>query len=234
MSHYSSPYIEQLLESSASVFNDLNTKDKEMIAHHITISRIKRKGLLFSEGEKTRGPLYLASGKAKVYRVGVGGREHILRMLTSGDVTGFHLLFSENIWNASSIAVEECITCTIEKHNLLKVLRNNAELSLRVTQMISNELSYSYNKMVSLTQKHVRGRLVESLLMLVAIYGYEADGRTINICLSRTDIAHLSNMTSSNAIRTLSNLAAEGNIKIKGRKITILNYQNLERISEQA
>ena len=52
--------------------------------------------------------------------------------------------------------------------------------------------------------------------------------------LSRNDIAHLSNMTTSNAIRTLSNLAAEGNIKIKGRKITILNIDNLERISEQA
>jgi CRP-like cAMP-binding protein len=130
--------------------------------------------------------------------------------------------------------VEECVTCTIEKHNLLKILRNNPELSLRLNQILSDELTCSYDKMVSLTQKHVRGRLVESLLMLVSIYGFESDGRTINISLSRNDIAHLSNMTSSNAIRTLSNLAAEGNIRIKGRKITILNYQNLERISEQA
>ena len=88
--------------------------------------------------------------------------------------------------------------------------------------------------MVSLSQKHVRGRLVESLLMLCKIYGFEADGKTINARLSRNDIAHLSNMTTSNAIRTLSNLAAEGNIKIKGRKITILNFDNLEQISEQA
>ena len=82
--------------------------------------------------------------------------------------------------------------------------------------------------MVSLTQKHVRGRLVESLLMLGRIYGFEADGKTINASLSRNDIAHLSNMTTSNAIRTLSNLASEGNIKIKGRKITILNFATLK------
>jgi CRP-like cAMP-binding protein len=234
MTHYSNPYIEQLLESPYSVFNGLNTKDKEMMAEHITLSGIKRKGFLFKEGEKARGPVYLASGKAKVYRVGVGGREHIMRMLTVGDLTGLHLLFAENIWKASSIAVDDCTICTIEKQNLLRILRNNAELSMRFNQMLSDELSYSYDKMVSLTQKHVRGRLVESLLMLISVYGFESDGRTININLSRNDIAHLSNMTSSNAIRTLSNLAAEGNIKIKGRKITILNFQNLERINEQA
>ncbi len=234
MTHYSSPYIYQLLESPASAFNGLHTREKEMIAEHISLSVIKRKGYLFSEGEKARGPVYLASGKAKVYRTGIGGREHILRMLKAGDVTGIHLLFAELTWNATSVAVEECVTCTIEKHNLLKILRNNPELSLWFNQMLSDELCYSYDKMVSLTQKHVRGRLVESLLMLVSIYGFEADGRTINISLSRNDIAHLSNMTSSNAIRTLSNLAAEGSLRIKGRKITILNYQNLERISEQA
>jgi CRP-like cAMP-binding protein len=234
MSYYSSPYIEQLLESPSSVFNCLNIREKEIIAQHITVSGIKRKSFIFSEGEKARGPLFLASGKAKIFRTGVGGREHILRMLTTGDLTGLHLLFADNLWHASSIALEDCITCSIDKHNLLKILRNNAELSLMFNKLLSEELSYSYDKMVSLTQKHVRGRLVESLLMLVSIYGYEADGMTINITISRNDIAHLSNMTSSNAIRTLSNLAAEGNIKIKGRKITILNYQNLESISEQA
>jgi CRP/FNR family transcriptional regulator, polysaccharide utilization system transcription regulator len=234
MTHYPNPYLEKLLESPTSAFNCLNTKDKEMLAEHTTLSVIKRKGFLFREGEKARGPLYLASGKAKVYRVGVGGREHIMKMLNAQDLTGLHLLFTENIWKSSSIAVDDCTICTIEKHNLLRILRNNAELSIRFSHMLSDELSYSYDKMVSLTQKHVRGRLVESLLMLVSVYGFESDGRTININLSRNDIAHLSNMTSSNAIRTLSNLAAEGNIKIKGRRITILNYQNLERINEQA
>ncbi len=225
---------EHFPECTTSVFNCLNQKDKEIIDQHTSRVLIKKKDFLFREGEKARGLLYLVSGKAKVFRVGVGGREHILKMLAKDDLIGFHVLFAGSIWQASSMAVEDCIACTIEKHSLLKVLRNNAELSLNFNIILSGELTQSYDKMVSLTQKHVRGRLVESLLMLVKIYGYEADGRTINIGLSRNDIAHLSNMTESNAIRTLSNLVSEGNIKIAGRKITVLNYQNLEKISEQA
>jgi CRP-like cAMP-binding protein len=98
-------------------------------------------------------------------------------------------------------------------------------------EIIAEELVISNNRTVSLTQKHIRGRLAESLLVLRDTYGYEADGKTISVSLSREDIANLSNMTTSNAIRTLSNLAAEGIIGIAGRKISILDIINLEHIS---
>jgi CRP/FNR family transcriptional regulator, polysaccharide utilization system transcription regulator len=232
--HYINPYIESCLEDSSSPLKDLNQKDKDTIAQHHTLSRIRNRGYLFREGERMRGLVILASGKAKLYRIGIGGREHILKMMKAYDIIGLSSLFTEPKWPASSMAVEESVICTIEKQSLLRILRINPDLSMKFNKFLAEELSHSYNKMVSLTQKHVRGRLVESLLMLVHIYGFEADGRTINVTLSRNDIAHLSNMTTSNAIRTLSNLASEGNIKLKGRKIAILNLPNLERISEQA
>jgi CRP-like cAMP-binding protein len=74
--------------------------------------------------------------------------------------------------------------------------------------------------------------LAESLLILRDTYGFEADGKTIRVSMSREDIANLSNMTTSNAIRTLSNLATEEIIEITGRRIGILDNINLEHISE--
>ena len=50
--------------------------------------------------------------------------------------------------------------------------------------------------------------------------------------VSREDIANLSNMTTSNAIRTLSTFASEGVIAIDGRKIKILDKVKLDRISK--
>jgi CRP-like cAMP-binding protein len=227
-------YIELCLDSFLSPFMGLNQKDKETLVQHHTVNKIKKGGYLYREGERARGLIFLVSGKAKIFRAGVAGREHIIKMLKVNDMAGFQTLFTESNWPDSAVAIEESMICTIEKQCLLRILRNNADLSMKISRVLSEELSYSYDKMVSLSQKHVRGRLVESLLMLCKIYGFEADGKTINARLSRNDIAHLSNMTTSNAIRTLSNLAAEGNITIKGRKITILNIDNLERISEQA
>jgi CRP-like cAMP-binding protein len=68
--------------------------------------------------------------------------------------------------------------------------------------------------------------------MLRNIYGLEEDRKTISIFLSREDIASLSSMTTSNAIRTLSNFASEGIISLKGRRISLNDQTALEHISE--
>jgi CRP-like cAMP-binding protein len=69
------------------------------------------------------------------------------------------------------------------------------------------------------------------LIFLKETYGLEEDGATISIFLSREDLANLSNMTTSNAIRTLSNFASEKLIAIDGRKIKIIDEEELKKIS---
>jgi CRP/FNR family transcriptional regulator, polysaccharide utilization system transcription regulator len=226
------PYIELCLEGSYSIFKSLNQKDKEIIAQHHTLAIIKKGEFLFKEGEKPRGLICLASGKVKVFKEGVGGREQILKMVRQQGFIGYRALFSDSAWQVSAVAIEDSAICIFEKNSLVRILKKNADLSLKLTKVISEELAFSNNRAVSLTQKHVRGRLAESLLILRDTYGYEVDGKTIRISLSREDIANLSNMTTSNAIRTLSNMASEGIIDTNGRFISILDNKELEHISE--
>lgn len=86
---------------------------------------------------------------------------------------------------------------------------------------------------VSLTQKRIPARLAESILLLKESYGVEADGATLSIYLSREDMANLSNMTTSNAIRTLSAFANEKVLAIDGRKIKIIDEEKLKKISQE-
>jgi CRP-like cAMP-binding protein len=97
--------------------------------------------------------------------------------------------------------------------------------------MMAKDLAFSEIQTVNLTQKHIRGRLAESLLLLLKNYGYEEDGKTLAMLLPREDLANMSNMTTSNAIRTLSQFAQEGIIGIDGRHIKILDVPTLEKIS---
>jgi CRP-like cAMP-binding protein len=229
---YINPYIELCLEGSSSVFKGLNQKDKETLVNHHTLVIIKKGQFLFREGDKPRGLICLASGKVKVFKDGVGGRGQILKMLRHQGFIGYKVLFSDTPWSVSSIAIEDSAICIFEKNAFVRILKKNPELSMRFMKVIADELWVSNNRTVSLTQKHIRGRLAESLLILRDTYGFEADGNTIRVLMSREDIASLSNMTTSNAIRTLSTLVSEKIIDITGRKISILDSSQLERISE--
>jgi CRP-like cAMP-binding protein len=130
------------------------------------------------------------------------------------------------------VAIEKSAVVIFEKHTMSRILKQNAEIAIKFMKIISEDLLSSDNRLISLTQKHVRGRIAESILLLREIYGMEADGRTLRVFLSREDLAHLSSMTTSNAIRTLSGLVSEKILDIEGRKIMILNLSKLEAISE--
>jgi CRP-like cAMP-binding protein len=230
--NYPNQYIELCLEGSSSVFKGLNQKDKEILSQHHGLVVVNKGDFLFREGERTRGLLCLMSGKVKVVKTGVGAREQILRMTKPDEIIGFRVLFSENTWSVSAIAIENSTLCLLEKRSIVRILKKNADLGFRLLKLVSEELWYSYDRTVSLTQKHVRGRVAESLLILSDIYGFEPEEKTIAVSLSREEIANLSSMTPSNAIRTLSNFANEGIIRIKGRKITITDLDSLMQISE--
>jgi CRP/FNR family transcriptional regulator, polysaccharide utilization system transcription regulator len=229
---YNNPHIELCLEGSASILRILNQKDKESIANHTSVVRIDKGEYIFHEGDKTKGLICLTAGKVKIFKEGVGGRDQILKMVQQQGLIGHQALFTEGPWIISAAAIEDSVICIMEKNTLLNIIKKNGAISLKFLRLLTEELVYSNNRTVSLSQKHVRGRLAESLIVLRNTYGYESDGKTLSVSLSREDIAHLSNMTTSNAIRTLSSLAAERIIKIKGKKIGILDSPMLEHISE--
>jgi CRP-like cAMP-binding protein len=229
---YSNPYIELCFEGTSSIFKGLNQLDKELLMSQHNIIIVKKDRFLFKEGEKPRGLICLASGKVKVYKDGVGGREQILKMVRQQGFIGYKALFSDVPWSVSAMAIEDSAVCIFEKNSFVRTLKKNPDFSMKFIKVIADELGFSNNRTVSLTQKHIRGRLAESLLIMRDTYGYEADGKTIRVVLSREDIANLSNMTTSNAIRTLSTLASEGIIETSGRRISILDSTYLEHISE--
>lgn len=229
---YKNPYIEFCLDGPHSIFKSLPQKEKETIVQCHTHAQYRKGELLLKEGEKPHGLICLTSGKVKLFKEGVGGREQILSMIRPQGFIGYRAVFADSRYCASAVAIEDSAICIIEKDCIIRLIKRNPDLSLKFIRIFAEELGFSNNRTVSLTQKHIRGRLAESLLVLKDTYGYETDGKTLGVSLSREDIANLSNMTTSNAIRTLSNLASEDVIAIEGRKIIILDCNKLERISE--
>jgi CRP-like cAMP-binding protein len=224
--------LKDIVENPRSIFYLLNADEKEELQHHISILRYKKNEYVFKEGEKPVGFLLLIEGKVKLFKEGVGGREQIIRMAKPLGVIGHRALLSNENHIASAVTLEESLICTVSSDFIFNNALKNSDFSLKIITKLAKELGFSNARMVTLTQKHIRGRLAESLLLLKEKYNFENDGTTLKVYLSREDIANLSNMTTSNAIRTLSTFAIEKVIAIDGRKIKILDAARLERISK--
>ena len=213
------------------IFSVLTPEEQSyLLANHTTI-KFKKNAIIYHEGEKPSGLMCLGDGKVKIFKEGLGGRDQIVRMASGPGFIGYRALFADEKHIASAVVIEPCVIFFIPKNVIFKLMETNNKLCMNIIKSFATELGFTRYRIVTLTQKHIRGRLAESLMLLKDIYGYESDGLTLGIYLSREDIANFSNMTTSNAIRTLSSLANEKIISLEGRVIKILDEQRLERIS---
>ena len=209
----------------------LTPEQQALVAKYLEVRKYKKNQSIYAEGERPSHLLCLLDGKVKIYREGVCGRSQIMRIIKPVEYFGYRAYFAEEHFVTSAAAFEASIVCWIPMSIIKELVTENNKLAMFFIKMLAVDLGISDERTVNLTQKHIRGRLAESLIFLKETYGLEEDGATISIFLSREDLANLSNMTTSNAIRTLSNFAAEKLIAIDGRKIKIIDEEELEKIS---
>lgn len=222
------------IEDVHEFWDVLTDEQKDFLKKNLTIHHYKRNELIHREGDTPSNMMILMRGKVKIYKAGVGGRSQIMRMLKPFEYFGYRAIFTAGTYsgyNTNARAFEACSLYMIPADVITKLVKENAALAFSFMQKLASDLGASDARMVSLTQKHIRGRLAEALIFLKENYGVEEDGATINIYLAREDIANLSNMTTSNAIRTLSAFASEGLIALDGRKIKLIEEDKIQKIS---
>ena len=225
--------IEALInEALAGMLSILNDDEKRLITENFHIQTFKKNEMIYNEGEKAELLMCLIKGKVKIFKDGVGGRSQIIRMIKPREYFAYRAYFAKQDFVTAAAAFEPSVVCLIPMSAITTLVAQNNDLAMFFIRQLSIDLGISDERTVNLTQKHIRGRLAESLLFLKESYGLEEDGSTLSIYLSREDLANLSNMTTSNAIRTLSQFATERLITIDGRKIKIIEEEKLKKISK--
>lgn len=208
-------------------------RERELLQSGLVSLDLNRGDKFITEGEPISCMHFLVEGKVKTYRNGITGRDYVVGLVPEGYFFGLRSCFSGEVSCYSAMACGPATVLSIQMSMIYRLLESNHRLALYFLKTLSDELNYQEARSISLLHKHLRGRLADTLLLLVEQYGFEEDGETLSLSLSRGDLAALSNMTTSNASRTLSLFASERIIALAGRKIKIINKVALERISRQ-
>ncbi len=216
----------------ADIWSILDGDEKRRIIDAVQLHTFKKNQIIYAEHEHPENLWILIKGKVKIYKDGIGGRAQILRLIRPVQYFGYRAYFAREPYVSSAAAFEGSTLCSLPMGLVEELMQNNNKLTWFFIHELSRNLGGSDTKIVNLTQKHIRGRLAEALIVLKDNYGYEDDDSTLRIYLSREDLASLSNMTTSNAIRTLSGFVTEKIITVDGRRIRILNEPMLRKISK--
>lgn len=219
-------------EDLAAIWTILNAEEKRRIADNFILHNFRKNQIIYAEGDTPDQLWCLLKGKVKLVKDGIGGRQQILRLYRPIQYFGYRAYFAEEPYVSTAMAFEPSTLGALPMKIVKEMIDANRNLAWFFIHELSKNLGGSDTKIVTLTQKRIRGRLAEALILLMDNYGLEDDGATLKIYMAREDIANLSNMTTSNAIRTLSAFVQERIITVDGRRIKIVDQNALRHISK--
>ena len=219
-------------EDMSEIWSVLSGDEKRKVTDCFSLHHFKKNQIIYAEREQPEYLWCLLKGKAKLYKDGVGGRQQIVRLIRPVQYFGYRAYFAEEPYVSTAAAMEPSTLGALPMSVVKEVIDNNRSVAWFFIHELSRNLGSSDTRIVNLTQKHIRGRLADAIITLSDHYGFEPDGVTLRVYMAREDLANLSNMTTSNAIRTLTAFVNEKLIIVDGRQIKVINRTQLLKISK--
>jgi len=101
---------------------------------------------------------------------------------------------------------------------------------LAMLKIVCAELKEANDYITDIAQKTVRERLAEVLLLLKQEFELDAE-KTLQISLTREELANMVGTATESIIRLLSEFKQDKLIDLQGRKIRIINIQALTKVA---
>jgi len=212
-----------------NLFKFLTDKELEIINE-------KRYEVHFNKGEtifKQGGPLThiacFTDGMAKIYLEGHNNKNIILKVVQPTELVGGPGFKVDNRHHFSVSALTDSKACFIDIQAFEQILKTSNPFAMEFIKHLNTITIQLYLKLQSLTQKHMNGRIADTLLYLSnVIYS----NKTFETTLSRQDLADMSAMTKESAIRIIKEFRDESIIHCESNQFKILNENQLTKISQ--
>lgn len=222
---------EQCIVRQLSALNELTKEEIIRVSACKTGKIIKKGEILFDEGEYINGVFCIKHGVCKVTKMSTNGRDQIIKLIKKGDLLGERSLISGEPANLRATALNDMEICFIPKDEIVRDLKENNNFTMRILQDLAVSLKHADDVIVDMAQKTVKQRLAETLMYLHKNFKVNENG-SLDLQLSREDIANIIGTATESAIRLLSGFKKDGLINLKGKEIHILEPKELQRISE--
>jgi CRP-like cAMP-binding protein len=219
-----------ICDIQAPCFHNLIPEEAEMVRTSKTQVFFRKGDNLTKQGAYASYVLFIITGLAKKYIEGDNTRNFNLRIIRPGEFVGLSVVFYENKFNYSTVAVTDCQAYLIEKETIARVIKQNGMFGFSITKRYCEQNSGLLDTVRNLMYKQMNGRLADTLLYLDSLRSETAE---IFQLLSRKDIAEFAGISTESAVKLLKNFEKDGLIELHEKDILLLKHNTLIEISRR-
>ncbi len=184
--------------------------------------------LLFSEGERCNGLHVIASGRVRIFKTSLGGREQILAVNIPGETVAELPVFDGGPYPASAVAIEDVEIAFISRQIFQSFCIEYPQVALKVLTVVGARLRRLVGIIEELSFTTIRERLISTLLRLAENQGVASDrGIEFQLPGSHQELASQLGTVRELISRNLMRLQAEGLLEVDARLIVIKDIKGL-------
>lgn len=209
------------------LFSSLDDSQLDLVESFCVIKTYSKGEHFFYEGEAASAFYSVISGKVKIYRLSEEGMEQIMEIHEKGKLFAEAAIFDRETYPANASALEKTTVLRIPKYEFIDLLKNNPEISLKIINGYSKRLRHFVDLVEDLSLHNIKFRLSRYLLDNSKQHG---EIKTIDLKVTKKELASILGTIPETLSRTLSNLKKEGLIIEKNGKIIIQDEKKLKAI----
>lgn len=197
----------------------------------ISLEKTYRKNqVIFDQGDPGDSLIVIMTGLIKISLVDSNNHEFIIKTYSENDFFGEMALLDGGARSATSTAVEDTKALIIFRDNFIGLIQKTPSVALRMLTELTNRLRRTTENISNLTFYDAYGKVARCLLDLADKIGkQEDDALTMQLTLSRQELANMSGLSRETFARILKEFQVRGCLKVHGKKMYILNEKIMRR-----
>jgi len=222
-----------LKSESIAVFSELSQSDLATIDATISWSKVPKGTLLFSNGDHSNEVYFVHSGTLRATTFSLSGREISYQELSGGAMFGELSAIDDGSRTTSILAVTDAIVGKVGPAEFWKIMESHSSVMRAVVSRLAGLVRFLIGRVYEFSAMDVKDRVRAEILRL-GTEGIVTDNTAIIEKLPTHE--QLANRVATHreaVTKEISNLAKNGYIQKKGKRVEIVDVQRLRSLLEQ-
>ncbi len=194
------------------------------------LNRVKKRQLLYSEGNGATHLYAIRKGKVKILKVDASGRPRLTAILESGDLFGFEAIFDDR-YDSFAEALTDCELCLASADYFKRLVASEPKIATDLARYLHHQLSRTRDRQAAVTATGATAKLAGYLLHSLEWTDAADDDRLAARDLSLADLGGILGISPETACRVLSNLKTKRIVETLPAGILVRDIDRLRRMA---
>lgn len=214
------------------LFRPLTAEERQKVFAYAHARRFAAGETIFLKGSAGQGIMAVLSGEVRISAPSADGKEIILATIHSGEVFGELALLDGKERTADAVALTPCEIVTLDRRDVLPLLRQQPELCLKLLEVVCERLRRTDALVEEILFFNIPKRLAKALLRVAGRRISPTRGTQLHVRLSQRELGAMIGGTRESVNKCLGDWQRQGVIRVDDGVIVIVDPVTLRALAE--